>query len=109
MSLLCPSLTRLLTRTSCWDPTYNIQRGAQLFSQMVSQNGGNCIAAIGSYNGWYSGMTYGDATAAASQGRCAAQQNLDYLFQFTNGWMQNQNAESMGQYCECLHFRLFSC
>ena len=81
---------------SCWDPDYNIRRGAQLFSQMVDSNGGNCIAAIGSYNGWYSGMTTGSVYGAAV---CSQQQNMDYLFQFTNGWMQNKNAYSMGQYC----------
>ncbi|ORX35918.1 hypothetical protein BD324DRAFT_629536 [Kockovaella imperatae] len=80
---------------NCWDPNYNIQRGAQLFSQMVASNGGNCIAAIGNYNGWYSGMTQ---TSVYNTPICTQQQNLDYLFQFTNGWMQNKNAYSMGSF-----------
>lgn len=83
---------------NCWDIDYNIRRGAQLFRQMVDANGGNVLAAIGAYNGWRKGMTVSDATAAKSQGNCYAQNNLDYLFQYCNGWMQNKNAYSMGSY-----------
>ena len=88
----------------CWNVDYNIRRGAQLFSQMIDANGGNVLAAIGSYNGWQTGMTVGDGTAAASQGNCFAQNNLDYLHQFCNGWMQNKNAYTMGSY-----FNLAAC
>jgi len=45
-------------------------------------------------------MTVGDATAARWT-NCRTQNNLDYLFQYCNGWMQNKNAHSMGTYCEC--------
>lgn len=80
---------------------------------MIDANGGNVLAvssptitradlqAIGAYNGWRKGMTVGDATAAKWQGNCHAQNNLDYLTQYCNGWMQNKNAHSMGSYCEC--------
>jgi hypothetical protein len=85
---------------NCWDVDYNINRGAQLFRQMIDANGGNVLAAIGAYNGWQKGMTYDSATAARWSGHCRNQNNLDYLYQFTNGWMQNKNAYSMGTYCE---------
>jgi len=45
-------------------------------------------------------MTVGDATAARWSGHCRNQNNLDYIFQYCNGWMQNKNAYSMGKYCE---------
>lgn len=45
-------------------------------------------------------MTHADATRAASQGNCLAQNNLDYLYQFTNGWMQGKSGYDIGQYCE---------
>ncbi|CAD6582735.1 MAG: hypothetical protein TREMPRED_003374 [Tremellales sp. Tagirdzhanova-0007] len=80
----------------CWDVDFNIQRGAKLFSDMINSNGGNVIAAIGSYNGWNLKMTYADATAEASEGDCSAQNNLDYVYQFTNGWMQNKLGSSIG-------------
>lgn len=65
--------------TSCWDVDYNIRRGAELLSQMISNNGGNVIAAVGAYNGWQKGMTINSAQAAKWQGHCFAQNNLDYL------------------------------
>ena len=58
--------------------------------------------AIGSYNGWNLKMTYADATAEASEGDCSAQNNLDYVYQFTNGWMQNKLGSSIGSICELL-------
>lgn len=85
---------------NCWDVDYNIRRGAQLLSSMIKQNNGNVIAAIGSYNGWQPQQTtYDSATAAARDGNCHAQNNLDYLHQFVNGWMQGVNGYSMGEYC----------
>lgn len=83
---------------NCWDVDYNIRRGAQLFRQMIDANGGNVLAAIGAYNGWRKGMTVSDAMAAKWQGHCRNQNNLDYIFQYCNGWMQNKNAYHMGSY-----------
>lgn len=85
---------------SCYDVNFNIQRAAELFSSLISSNGGNVLLAIGSYNGWYSGLTYAAGTAAASQGQCHAQNNLDYIHQFCNGWMQNKSGYTLGTYCE---------
>ncbi|AAW46053.1 hypothetical protein CNBJ0630 [Cryptococcus deneoformans B-3501A] len=88
----------------CYDVDFNIQRAAELFSGLISSNGGNVLLAIGSYNGWYSGLTYAAGTAAASLGQCSAQNNLDYIHQFCNGWMQNKSGYTLGTY-----FNLASC
>ncbi len=53
-------------------------------------------------------MTKADATRAASQGDCYAQNNLDYVFQTTNGWMQNKVGYTIGQYCELFSFSLMT-
>ncbi|OWZ55237.1 transglycosylase SLT domain-containing protein [Cryptococcus neoformans] len=89
---------------NCYDVNFNIQRAAELFSGLISSNGGNVLLAIGSYNGWYSGLTYASGTAAASRGQCSAQNNLDYIHQFCNGWMQNKGGYTLGTY-----FNLKSC
>ncbi|WVQ75836.1 hypothetical protein IAR50_005469 [Cryptococcus sp. DSM 104548] len=83
---------------NCYDVDFNIERGASLFSGLIDSNGGNVLLAIGSYNGWYSGLTQAEATAAASQGQCDAQNNLDYLHQFCNGWMQGKSGYNLGTY-----------
>lgn len=85
----CPS------GVNCWDPYTNIKVGSQLFKSMVDAAGGNALAAIGAYNGWYVGMTVGDANSAHV---CSQRNNLDYLTQFTNGWMQGKSAEGLGSY-----------
>ncbi|KIL65975.1 glycoside hydrolase family 23 protein [Amanita muscaria Koide BX008] len=77
---------------NCQDPDYNVHTGAQFFSQTLNDNGGNLLLAIGTYNGWYNGLTFGEATAAAKTNCCPCQNNLDYLHQFLNGWMQNIDA-----------------
>ncbi|THU95412.1 hypothetical protein K435DRAFT_755958 [Dendrothele bispora CBS 962.96] len=85
---------------NCQDPDYNIKTGAEYFSKSLNEKGGDLLKAIGAYNGWFPGMTYGDATAAANTGCCRCQNNLDYLHQFLNGWCQNVNAYSwkLGKY-----------
>ena len=75
---------------------------------MIDANGGNVLAAIGAYNGWRKGMTVSDAMAAKWQGHCRNQNNLDYIFQYCNGWMQNKNAYHMGSYCEYFTIRLIT-
>jgi len=83
---------------NCKDPNYNIQTGAQFFANTLSGYGGSLLHAIGDYNGWDLGMTVGSATAAASTDCCLCQNNLDYLQQFMNGWLQNQDGHSLGTY-----------
>jgi hypothetical protein len=80
---------------NCKDPDYNIKTGAKYFSQTLSDNGGNLLLSIGEYNGWYSGLTVAKATAAAHTSCCRCQNNLDYLFQYMNGWVQNVDAYSL--------------
>ncbi|KAK2464266.1 hypothetical protein APHAL10511_003723 [Amanita phalloides] len=77
---------------NCQDPDFNIHTAAKFFSQLLNNFGGNVLLAIGSYNGWFKGMTVHDATAAASSPCCLCQQNLDYLHQFVNGWLQSVDA-----------------
>ncbi|ODO08558.1 transglycosylase SLT domain-containing protein [Cryptococcus wingfieldii CBS 7118] len=83
---------------NCYDVDFNIQRATKLFADLISSNGGNVLLAIGSYNGWYSGLTQAAGTAAASTGQCSAQNNLDYLHQFCNGWMQGKSGYNLGTY-----------
>ncbi|KAJ3925798.1 MAG: glycoside hydrolase family 23 protein [Lentinula lateritia] len=84
----------------CQDIDYNIKTGTQYFKSLLDDNNGDVLLSIGSYNGWFKGMTYADATAAASTGCCRCQNNLDYLHQFLNGWCQNVNAysDNLGMY-----------
>lgn len=79
---------------NCADVDYNIQTGAQFFSQTLKDNGGDLLQSIGQYNGWYKGLTFNAATAAAHGGNCREQNNLDYLMQFLNGWVLDINAYS---------------
>ncbi|KAN0090923.1 glycoside hydrolase family 23 protein [Tylopilus felleus] len=77
---------------NCQDPDFNIQQGAQFFSQTLNGVNGDLLQAIGHYNGWYKGLTYEEATAAAQNGNCHEQNNLDYLHQYLNGWLQDVNS-----------------
>ncbi|KAG2351289.1 hypothetical protein BDR07DRAFT_1386260 [Suillus spraguei] len=77
---------------NCQDVDFNIGAGAVFFSQLLDENDGDLLSSIGHYNGWFQGMTYANATAAAYSGNCRGQNNLDYLHQFLNGWCQNINA-----------------
>jgi hypothetical protein len=87
---------------NCRDPRFNIRTGAHFFSQTLADNGGNVLTSIGMYNGWYPGLTYAKATAARHSSCCRCQNNLDYLHQFLNGWLQNIDAYSsslrLGEY-----------
>lgn len=77
---------------NCRDPEFNIRKGAEFFRGVLDGNGGDLLLSIGMYNGWHKGLTYGEATAAQYSGNCHWQNNLDYLHQFLNGWLQNINA-----------------
>jgi len=77
---------------NCQDPDYNIKTGAAFFASLLADNKGSLLLSIGRYNGWFQGMTYSDATAAGNGPDCKSQNNLDYVFQFLNGWCQNIDA-----------------
>jgi len=78
----------------CKDPGFNIDAGAKYLSSQIKACGGNVLEALGSYNGWYKGLTYAKATAAAKTSCCRCMNNLDYPHQFLNGWMQGIDAYS---------------
>ncbi|KAF9222574.1 glycoside hydrolase family 23 protein [Gyrodon lividus] len=86
----------------CKDPDFNIHQGAKFFSETLDSVNGDLLLAIGHYNGWHKGLTYAEATYAAQHGNCHEQNNLDYLHQFLNGWMQDVNSYEhkppLGQY-----------
>ncbi|KAI0283580.1 lysozyme-like domain-containing protein [Russula aff. rugulosa BPL654] len=79
---------------NCKDIEFNIRTGAEFFAATLASNGGDVFSTVGEYNGWRLGMTYGDATRAANT-CCKCQNNLDYLHQFVNGWLQGLNAYEM--------------
>jgi len=85
---------------NCKDAEFNIKTGAKYFADTLASNDGNVLITMGMYNGWFKGMTVGQATAAASTSCCLCQKNLDYPHQVFNGWLQGKNPydTKMGQY-----------
>lgn len=81
---------------NCQDIDYNIKTGAEYFANILAANNGDVFTTIGQYNGWRLGMTYSDATSAANTSCCKCQNNLDYLHQFCNGWLQGVNGYQAG-------------
>ncbi|QRV82569.1 glycoside hydrolase family 23 protein [Ceratobasidium sp. AG-Ba] len=81
---------------NCKDPAFNIDKGSQYLAKSIDDSNGNVLQAVGTYNGWYPGLTYEKATAAAKTSCCRCQNNCDYLHQFFNGWMQGIDAYSSG-------------
>lgn len=85
------------TGIDCTDPDYNIKTGAAYFQSVLTQNNGNILLACGQYNGWYQGLTVAKATSIKSQ-CCECQNNLNYLQQMLNGWLQNIDGTTLGTY-----------
>ncbi|KAJ7268790.1 glycoside hydrolase family 23 protein [Mycena haematopus] len=85
---------------NCKDPAFNIKTGAAYMKSVLDSNNGNIFETIGNYNGWERGMTKASATAARWSACCTCQNNLDYLQQYFNGWLQNIDAYSahLGQF-----------
>lgn len=77
---------------NCKDPDYNIKTAIAYFAETLKEDNGNIVLSVGRYNGWYPGMTYAKATAAAKTDCCRCQNNLDYLVQFFDGWLLGLNA-----------------
>ncbi|KAL0956375.1 hypothetical protein HGRIS_002523 [Hohenbuehelia grisea] len=80
----------------CRNPDFNIRTGAKFFADTLNRNNGDLLRSLGSYNGWFVKMTANDARAAAKTSCCRCQNNMDYLHQFLNGWLQNINAYDSG-------------
>ncbi|GAA5848558.1 hypothetical protein JCM8547_004551 [Rhodosporidiobolus lusitaniae] len=83
---------------ACRDPEFNIRTAASYFKQELDNQGGQFLKALGAYNGWYPGLSYNGATAARYSGCCTCQNNLDYLFQMTNGWLIGKTGYELKQY-----------
>ncbi|KAH8993969.1 glycoside hydrolase family 23 protein [Lactarius akahatsu] len=81
---------------NCQDIDFNIRTGAEFFATLLAVNNGDIFTTIGKYNGWHHGMTYSDATSAANTHCCSCQNNLDYVHQFVNGWLQGMDAYDAG-------------
>lgn len=79
---------------NCQDVGYNVMTGAKYFSDQLAANGGDFFKTLGAYNGWEDGMTVDYATRMRYTA-CHAQNNLDYLHQTVNGWLQNKDAYSL--------------
>jgi soluble lytic murein transglycosylase-like protein len=60
---------------NCYDAATNINIGAQYLKSLLDTDS-NIVLAVGSWNGWYKGMTYADVTSAQDSD-CYSQQNLD--------------------------------
>ncbi|KAH9931064.1 lysozyme-like protein [Epithele typhae] len=85
---------------NCQDVDFNIRTGTKFFADTLNGNGGSLLKTFGNYNGWFEGMTYSDATKAQWSSCCRCQNNLDYLQQVLNGWLQNVDPYTahMGKY-----------
>ncbi|KAJ7282986.1 lysozyme-like protein [Mycena rebaudengoi] len=72
---------------NCKDPDFNIRTAARYFADVLNNN-------------WRQRLTVQKATAARYSACCRCQNNLDYIFQYVNGWCQNINAyaHSLGKY-----------
>ncbi|KAM0753858.1 hypothetical protein T439DRAFT_322742 [Meredithblackwellia eburnea MCA 4105] len=80
----------------CNDPDFNVKTA--YLKSVLDEHEGSVLAAPGSYNGWYVGLTYNKATAAAQSECCECQNNLDYHQNIFNGFLQGQDGHSLGTY-----------
>ncbi|GAA5896856.1 hypothetical protein JCM6882_005051 [Rhodosporidiobolus microsporus] len=81
---------------NCSDAEYNIKTAAAYFAKTLEEQGGNLLLALGTYNGWYDGLTYSKATEAAWGDCCECQNNLDYHQQMLNGWLLGIDGSQLG-------------
>jgi hypothetical protein len=87
----CPS-----DKSACYDPQTNTEIAVQFVISSLSSYGNNVIEMFGQYNGWTPGMKQ-----SSVHGACATQQNLDYIQQMLNGWMQGKNGYNTGTIKNC--------
>lgn len=85
-----------LIQCRCYDVWNNIYAGATILNEGLQSSGGSVPATVGAFNGWYQGMTVGDVQAVSI---CSQRQNLDYLNNLFNYWLQNKTPGA-GSYCE---------
>jgi hypothetical protein len=84
-------------QTDCEQLDGNIEAACKLIIDYMSAANGNVVAMVGGYNGWSDGMT----ASQAKSHPCNQQQNLDYLQQFFNAWLQGKNGYSVGTIKNC--------
>jgi hypothetical protein len=56
------------------------------------------LLGLGTYNGWYASMTTADVYNQGATYGCKSMQNLDYMTQLLNGWLQGKNGYELGSY-----------
>lgn len=79
--------------SDCYDAETNITIGAQYFQTVLNdQCGGNVACTMGAYNGWTPGLTVQSANNYAI---CAQHNNLDYLQNVFNGYLQGVDPASL--------------
>lgn len=81
---------------ACADPEYNVRTAAQYFKRELENQGGQFLVALGAYNGWYPGLSWNAATAAATSDCCSCQNNIDYVQQMLNGWILGRTGYELG-------------
>ncbi|KAI0790790.1 glycoside hydrolase family 23 protein [Abortiporus biennis] len=76
---------------NCKEIHYNIARGTDFLLQLLAQFDYHILAVLGNYNGWHLGLTFEDAIKAQHSDCCLCMNNLDYPFQYVNGWLRNKD------------------
>ncbi|CCA70009.1 related to glycoside hydrolase family 23 protein-Laccaria bicolor [Serendipita indica DSM 11827] len=76
----------------CWYDRGNIEMGAEVFKNFLNAAGGNMLLALGNYNGWVKFMTVADAN---NKPTCGQRNNLDYLMNVMNGYLQGVDPASV--------------
>ncbi|KAG9011747.1 hypothetical protein FRB94_007737 [Tulasnella sp. JGI-2019a] len=97
MFQLAPANCKGVSRTQCYDAETNMRLAANYMKTQLDAAGGNVLLMIGTYNGYYRGMTYNDAVKARHSNCCYCQNNLDYIHQVVNGWFQGLESTSFGK------------
>jgi len=83
--------------TDCADPWYNIGTAARYFKSRLDDNGGQFLPSIGQYNGWSKGLTIYKIVSVRDS-CCKCQQNVNYMQQMLNGWLQNVAGYELGDW-----------
>jgi hypothetical protein len=79
--------------SDCYDAATNIRIGASYFQTVLNdQCNGNVACTMGAYNGWQPGLTVQSANNYAI---CAQHNNLDYLQNVFNGYLQGVDPSSL--------------
>ncbi|KAH7108433.1 lysozyme-like protein [Auriculariales sp. MPI-PUGE-AT-0066] len=78
---------------NCLDVDFNVGVGAKYFADSLAELNGNVLETVGRYNGWYPGLTE-EKVRSVKDSCCFCQQNMDYMMEFFNGWLQNKDAYS---------------